>query len=71
LEFECKTVPLTKPALTHEGAMEPLCNTCVQLECDNPIRKKKVSILGKTEEWYVLVTGSQAYQVIQCTGYCS
>ena len=69
MEFECRTVPILKPVLNTKGVMAPLCNSCTQIECTNPIKKKKVSILGKTEEWNVFVVGSQAYQVVQCLGY--
>ena len=69
MDFECKTVSLSRPILNSEGAMQPLCNTCTQVDCNNPIRKKKISIFGKMEEWQVYMVGSQAYQVVQCTGY--
>ena len=69
MEFECVTVSIMKPVINSKGVMKPLCNTCTQTECTNPIRKKLVSIFGRNEEWEVFCAGSQAYQVVQCIGY--
>ena len=69
MNFECKTIPILHPILNSQGIAEPLCNTCTQLDCSNPIRKKTISILGKTEQWHIYIIGNQAYQVVQCVGY--
>ena len=69
MEFECRTQSINRPILNDKGAMEPLCNTCVQAECSNPIKKKSISIFGKIVKWNVFVSGNQAYQVINCSGY--
>ena len=69
MEFEFTTVPLTKPVLNQNGVMAPLCNTCTQTECSYNIRKKSVSIFGKTVEWHVYLAGNQVYQVVACAGY--
>ena len=69
MEFECRTVSLTKPMLNEKGVMEPLCNSCTQSECSYNIKKRTVSILGKNVEWHVQVSGNQAYQVVACAGY--
>ena len=70
MEFDCKTTSILKPIMNSKGVIAPLCNTCAQVDCRNPIRKKTVSVLGKNEEWQVLVIGSAFYQVVQCSGYC-
>jgi len=69
MEFECHTVPILKPILNSEGSTEPLCNSCVQVDCSNPVFKKEVSIFGINKEWYVYLAGGQAYQVVSCMGY--
>jgi len=70
MEFECKTIPIYKMnVFDGKGPVEPICNRCIQAECSNPIRKKKISLFGKTNEWYVFMSGNQAYQVVECTGF--
>ena len=69
MEFECKTIPVLKPILNSEGAVEPLCNSCTQVDCSNPVHKKKVSVFGVNKEWYIYMAGGQMYQVVSCMGY--
>lgn len=69
MEFECITTPVLRPVLNSKGVTEPLCNTCAQSDCSNPIKSKQISVFGKIEKWNVLVSGNQAYQVVTCTGY--
>lgn len=69
MEFECKTQPILRPILNEKGVIAPLCNTCIQVECSNPIKKKSISIFGKTEQWNVYMARDQAYQVTHCAGY--
>ena len=69
MNFECKTVTIASPMLNANGVMEPLCNTCTQVDCSNPIRRKTVSLFGKNVEWEVFMAGDGAYQVVTCLGY--
>ena len=50
-------------------AKQEAINNLLVEEVYNPIRKKTISILGKTEQWHIYIIGNQAYQVVQCVGY--
>lgn len=69
--FECKLIPIDKLIVEPRGVKEPLCNDCVQPDCDNPIRKHSLSIMGKPVSWRLWVVNNQVRQVVQCVGYVS
>lgn len=69
--FECKLVPVDKLMVEPKGIKEPLCNSCVQPDCDNPIRKHSISLMGKPLSWRLWVVNNQVRQVVSCVGYVS
>lgn len=69
--FDCKVVPIDKLVVEPRGVKEPLCNNCVQTDCDNPIRNQTISVLGRPVNWRLWVVNKSARQVIQCLGYMS
>jgi len=69
MQFNCQTVPLTKVTYDANGTLEPLCNTCCQTECTNPIREKTIIIQGLPHKWHVYAAGEIFHQVIQCDGF--
>jgi hypothetical protein len=68
-DFQCQLIQLSDLAVDANGVKEPLCNSCVQSDCENPIRKMCVTILGKTTHWRLWVTNNQLKQVVSCQGY--
>lgn len=69
MEFECVTVSLNSIATDPSGVKEPLCNRCCQPECTNPIRKRKVFVVGQVREWNLFCVGHQVYMVTLCRGF--
>ena len=56
---------------TNKGFLEPLCNNCQTLDCENDIEIKKVSILGITVEAKLLAKKDDSHIVVACEGYIS
>lgn len=69
MNYPCIKFPLLKQIVDHNGVVEPKCNSCLQTDCSNPIRKKTVSVMGINREWSVFMEGTRAFQVVQCEGY--
>lgn len=69
MEFKCKIVPFDKFLIGPNGVVPPLCNSCLQTECTNPIRSKTVSFLGVNSQWRLWVLNNSCHQVIDCAGY--
>jgi hypothetical protein len=69
--FDCKVVPIDKLVVEPRGVKEPLCNDCVQPDCDNPIRKQTISVMGSPVNWRLWVVNNSVRQVVQCAGYMS
>jgi len=69
MDYPCVKLVLAKQMLGPNGIIEPLCNSCTQIDCTNPIRKKTVSILGVNKEWHLFMEGTKAYQIVGCEGY--
>ncbi len=66
--YECKTVSLIQ---VPKGVKEPLCNSCLSRDCDNPVEKHSIALpTGKTE-WRLLMRGKDAGIVLACRGYQS
>lgn len=71
MEYDCQAVPMDKLAVGPKGVEEPLCNSCANPDCSNPIRSKTVNVLGVPKPWRLWVVGNMVRQVVQCKGYIS
>ena len=69
--FDCKLATMDKLSVGPRGIKEPLCNNCVQPDCDNPIRKQSVYVLGNLVDWRLWIVNNSVRQVVQCSGYLS
>ena len=69
MKYKTKSVPLTQLIATNKGFLQPLCNDCRTLDCENDIEIKKISILGVTVEGKLLAKKDDSYMVIGCEGY--
>ena len=69
MKYKCNSLPLTKMIATDKGFLEPLCDNCKTLDCENDIEIKKVSILGITVEYKLLAKKDDSHIVIDCEGY--
>ena len=64
MEYKCQTISMYRMLIGPKGFVIPLCETCVTKDCDNPIEKTKVSILGVTKEIKVYNRGSDPKIVV-------
>lgn len=55
--------------MDHRGAIEPICDTCLTLDCTNPIQMRNISVLGLDKKVRLYVAGSEPFVVIKCDGY--
>jgi hypothetical protein len=69
MQYKCKTIPLAKLIVTAGGIVSPLCNDCKSKDCDNPIEKISVSVLGIEQKLRVWNSRSSTSMVVQCEGY--
>lgn len=69
MEFPCQTIPIDKLIIDTSGVARPLCNSCIQTECTNPIRIVTLSIMGVPQKYRVWTRNSIVRYVIGCQGY--
>ena len=69
MEFNCQTIPVGRLLVDHNGVSQPLCNSCLQTECTNPIKTQTISIMGVPQKWRVWALNNAVRQVVQCAGY--
>ncbi len=66
MQYEVQTIPFEKIPLSSDGALEPLCNTCTNPDCSNPIKERVVSIVGKQVKYRLYVISSITLMVVGC-----
>jgi hypothetical protein len=71
VEYECQLMPIDKAVLDAKGFHRPLCDTCANPDCSNPIRVTTISIMGIPTKMRVWTLHRLARIVIECKGYVS
>ncbi len=69
MEYQCRLINVSQLVATPTGFVTSLCDKCKIKDCDNPIEKVKISILGITKEMKVFNIGTDSRIVVQCEGY--
>ena len=69
MEYQCHLISISQLIATPAGFITPLCDKCEIKDCDNPIEKVKISILGVMKEMKVFNVGNEPKIVVQCEGY--
>ena len=64
-DYKCKVIPLVKII----PGFKPLCDRCTCRDCDNPLEKKTVSILGVNKKMKVFAMGTSVGIVASCEGF--
>lgn len=68
--YPVKTIPLTTLLVGDGDIIKPLCNSCTNLDCGNPIEKKLVSAVNRLETWKIYKTARGVPgAVVNCEGY--
>lgn len=69
MKYEVKLVPIAKTLTTPIGVVEPLCQSCENKSCSNPIETTKVSVFGINKQLRLYVSNNKPQVVVQCEGY--
>lgn len=66
MRYPCATAPLSRLA---DSRAKTLCDTCKSKDCENPVEKRPVSIIGVNKLMRVYITKTSVQIVTQCDGY--
>jgi hypothetical protein len=66
---KCRKVSLDKLIITPKGTFEPLCQTCMQRDCGNPIESKPICVFGVTKNWRLYINNNIPMAVVDCEAY--
>lgn len=66
---KCRKVSLDKLIITPRGAFEPLCQTCMQKDCGNPIESKHICIFSVAKSWRLYMSNGIPMAVVDCEAY--
>ena len=69
MRFPCKKVSVEKLMIGPQGQMEPLCNSCINRECSNPIERKQISVFGVTKTYRLFCNSGNVHAIVDCEGY--
>ena len=69
MEYRCSTISAAEMVIGPKGVIMPLCEDCCTVDCDNPIEKTQVSLVGITHYIKVYNRGVEPRFVMQCQGY--
>jgi len=69
MEYECEIVPANKILTGFNKVVNPLCSSCTNTGCTNPIVEKKVSVFGQVKTSRLYDMGTMSYYVVRCDGY--
>lgn len=66
---KCKKVSLDKLIVTPRGTFEPLCQSCMQRDCGNPIEPRPIAIYGSMKTWRLYINHGAPMAVVDCEAY--
>ena len=71
MEYDCQILLANKVQAGFNKVARPLCTSCVNKGCTNPIVDTKISVFGKIMSSRMYQAGGTYFMVIQCDGYQS
>lgn len=66
---KCRKISLDKMIVTPGPKFVPLCQTCIQRDCGNPIEPREVSIYGIMKSWRLYISQGSPMAVVDCEAY--
>lgn len=69
MKYKCGLVSMHSLSVGVNGFVSPLCDDCDTQDCDNPIEKRMVSIMGVTKKIKVFSKGTEDLFVVDCLGF--
>lgn len=67
--YRCQRITLDRLPVMPMGMADPLCNSCMSKDCDNPIEPVQISIMGVTKTMKVYSQNGKPAFVLECEGY--
>lgn len=67
--FKVKLAPVDKTFFSMGSVIEPLCKTCENRSCQNPIEYVDVSVMGVTKKLPLYASQSGHSMVVDCEAY--
>lgn len=67
--YKVKLISIAKLPVGPSGVNLPLCESCKNKECGNPISLVDVSVFGVSQKIKLYKSGSSLYGVYNCDGY--
>jgi len=71
MKYICNLVSLKSLLVSPNGVFSPLCCSCSNESCENPIERRKVSVFGIIKEMKVFVQREEESCVVECDGFIS
>ena len=69
MEYECQLVVANRVLTDFNKVIRPLCSSCTNTACSNPVYNKKISVFGQIYSGRVYTSGSLDFFVTACDGY--
>jgi hypothetical protein len=69
MNYECKSIPISKLQVSQTGVMESLCEKCACRDCSNDVEWKKISIIGIEYRKRLILRGDEPGLVVECKGF--
>jgi hypothetical protein len=69
VEYDCQIILATKILTDFNKVVKPLCSTCTNHSCTNPISEKKISVFGQVYTGRLFCSGDSYFMVTRCDGY--
>lgn len=66
MEYEVKTIPVTKVVTNDEGVVQSLCDNCLNPDCSNPIRSRTISVFGVPRKMRLYCVQNLSLMVVEC-----
>ena len=71
MAYKVKLIPLSQLPVGPNGPLVPLCQSCINKDCQLPIETVQVSIFGVNKPVRVHSTPRRQSFVVECDGYMS
>jgi hypothetical protein len=69
MEYDCHIVLASKVYSDFNKIIRPLCSSCTNHSCTNPVAEKKISVFGKIYTGRFFFNGNAYFMVQSCEGY--
>lgn len=69
IHYKVKLLSMTKLPVGPGGVVSPLCDSCVNRECGNPVSLVNITVFGIEKKTRLHRSGSSFMAVANCEGY--